>query len=78
MVEGFRWALLGSNPPGRLRLVSVVVVIVILIGGLYSFRRIARRRRLRTLYDVATFERLPQVGAKGWDVPDRSVRDGDR
>jgi lipopolysaccharide transport system permease protein len=40
VVEGFRWALLGkSGAPGALLAVSVVVVILILIGGLYYFRR---------------------------------------
>src|SRR6266446_6304135 len=39
VVEGFRWALLGSKPPGTMLAVSVGVVIVLLIGGLYYFRR---------------------------------------
>jgi len=40
VVEGFRWALLGkSQPPGAMLWVSVAVVIVILFGGLYYFRR---------------------------------------
>ena len=40
VVEGFRWALLGKGEaPGALLAVSGVVVIVILIGGLYYFRR---------------------------------------
>lgn len=40
VVEGFRWALLGKQqPPGAMLWVSVAVVIVILIGGLYYFRR---------------------------------------
>jgi lipopolysaccharide transport system permease protein len=39
VVEGFRWALLGKQPPGALLAVSVGVVIAILIGGLYYFRR---------------------------------------
>ncbi len=40
VVEGFRWALLGkSDPPGALLWVSVAVVIALLIGGLYYFRR---------------------------------------
>jgi len=40
VVEGFRWALLGkSEGPGVLLAISVVVVILILIGGLYYFRR---------------------------------------
>jgi lipopolysaccharide transport system permease protein len=40
VVEGFRWALLGkSDPPGALLAVSIAVVVVLLIGGLYYFRR---------------------------------------
>src|SRR6266566_1017586 len=39
VVEGFRWALLGSKPPGAMLAVSVAVVIVLLVGGLYYFRR---------------------------------------
>lgn len=40
VVEGFRWALLGkSDPPGPILGVSIVVVLLILIGGLYYFRR---------------------------------------
>ena len=40
VVEGFRWALLGkSEPPGMMLWVSVVMVVLILCGGLYYFRR---------------------------------------
>jgi lipopolysaccharide transport system permease protein len=40
VVEGFRWALLGkSEPPGALLAVSVAVVVLLLIGGIYYFRR---------------------------------------
>jgi lipopolysaccharide transport system permease protein len=40
VVEGFRWALLGkADPPGALLAVSVAAVIVLLVGGLYYFRR---------------------------------------
>ena len=40
VVEGFRWALLGKGEaPGALLAVSIVVVVLILIGGLYYFRR---------------------------------------
>jgi lipopolysaccharide transport system permease protein len=40
VVEGFRWALLGkAEGPGLLLGVSITVVIAILIGGLYYFRR---------------------------------------
>jgi lipopolysaccharide transport system permease protein len=44
VVEGFRWALLGkSEPPGALLWVSVAVVILLLIGGLYYFRRMEQQ-----------------------------------
>jgi lipopolysaccharide transport system permease protein len=40
VVEGFRWALLGKTEgPGALLAVSVAVVILIFVGGLYYFRR---------------------------------------
>jgi lipopolysaccharide transport system permease protein len=40
VVEGFRWALLGkTDGPGMMLWVSVGVVILILIGGLFYFRR---------------------------------------
>ena len=40
VVEGFRWALLGKAPPSFALLASsVTVVILILIGGVYYFRR---------------------------------------
>lgn len=43
VVEGFRWALLGkAPPPGPLMAVSVAVVVVLLIGGLYYFRRMEK------------------------------------
>ena len=43
VVEGFRWALLGKTEgPGALLAVSVAITIVILVGGLYYFRRMER------------------------------------
>ena len=42
VVEGFRWALLGTNTPSRLVLVSSVVAIALLIGGAFYFRRLER------------------------------------
>jgi len=39
VVEGFRWALLGTEPPGYLLLVSTAIVIVILITGFYFYKR---------------------------------------
>jgi lipopolysaccharide transport system permease protein len=43
VVEGFRWALLGlDQPPLGLLAVSAGVVAVLLVGGLYYFRRMER------------------------------------
>jgi lipopolysaccharide transport system permease protein len=39
VIEGFRWALLGTKPPEAIILVSVCVVIVLLIGGLFYFKK---------------------------------------
>ena len=39
VIEGFRWALLGAKPPDAMILVSVGVVVVLLIGGLFYFKR---------------------------------------
>lgn len=43
VVEGFRWALLGTgNPPSGLLLVSALATLVVLLSGLYYFRRMER------------------------------------
>ena len=43
IVEGFRWALLGkTEPPGPMLGVSLVVVVVVLVTGLFYFRRMER------------------------------------
>ena len=43
VVEGFRWALLGtSQAPGPLLAVSVLVVLAMLVSGLYYFRRMEK------------------------------------
>ncbi len=39
VIEGFRWALLGTEPPGSLIAISVIMVIVILVAGAFYFRR---------------------------------------
>jgi lipopolysaccharide transport system permease protein len=39
VIEGFRWALLGTSPPEYIILVSAAVVVLILIGGLFYFRK---------------------------------------
>ncbi len=42
VVEGFRWALFGKAPPGASLAVSVVIVILLLIGGAFVFRRMEK------------------------------------
>lgn len=43
VVEGFRWALLGRGEiPGPLLAVSVAVVLMLFVGGLYYFRRMEK------------------------------------
>lgn len=43
VVEGFRWALLGKpGEVGPLILISSIAVVVLLVGGLYYFRRMER------------------------------------
>jgi lipopolysaccharide transport system permease protein len=39
VIEGFRWALLGTQMPGTMILVSVGVVIVLLVSGAFYFRK---------------------------------------
>jgi lipopolysaccharide transport system permease protein len=43
VVEGFRWALLGTRTaPGPMILVSTAAAILILIGGAFYFRRLEK------------------------------------
>lgn len=43
VIEGFRWALLRQSPaPGPMLAVSILVTAVILLGGLYYFRRMEK------------------------------------
>lgn len=42
VVEGFRWALLGAQPPGPMISVSIVVTLVVLVSGLVYFRRMEK------------------------------------
>jgi lipopolysaccharide transport system permease protein len=40
VVEGFRWALLGTDTaPGPMTIVSAVVALVLFVGGAFYFRR---------------------------------------
>jgi lipopolysaccharide transport system permease protein len=42
VVEGFRWALLASDPPKLMIAVSSVMAIVVLLSGAYYFRRMEK------------------------------------
>jgi len=43
VIEGFRWALLGTGqPPGIMTLVSSIAAVVLLISGMFYFRRMER------------------------------------
>ena len=42
VIEGFRWALLGTEPPSSMIFVSVLMVAVILISGAYYFKRMEK------------------------------------
>ena len=39
VIEGFRWALLGSAPPSGIIGLAVVVVLVLLVSGAFYFRK---------------------------------------
>jgi lipopolysaccharide transport system permease protein len=43
VIQGFRWALFGAAPPGQLVWLSVVVTLVVLMGGLLFFKRMEDR-----------------------------------
>lgn len=42
VVQGFRWALFGGSPPDMTLLVSAVAVLILLISGLFFFRRMEK------------------------------------
>lgn len=42
VIEGFRWALLGTNPPSSMIAVSTMIVLVILISGAFYFKRMEK------------------------------------
>jgi len=42
VIAGFRWALLGQEFPGNYLLISTVVVVPLLVGGLFFFKRMER------------------------------------
>ena len=42
VIQGFRWAIMGGNPPDVLFMVSIFMVAVLFISGLFYFRRMER------------------------------------
>lgn len=42
IIQGFRWSLLGGTPPGELLWISASVMVVLLVSGLYYFRRMEK------------------------------------
>lgn len=42
VIQGFRWALFGTNPPGWMFFVSLGMVVVLLVSGIFYFRRMER------------------------------------
>lgn len=43
VVEGFRWALLGTNPPGAMIAVSASISVILFVTGLFYFQRVERK-----------------------------------
>jgi lipopolysaccharide transport system permease protein len=48
ILEGFRWAVLGTKPPSDLLIASVAIILVVLVSGAFYFRR-----REKAFADVA-------------------------
>ncbi|HMN11146.1 MAG TPA: ABC transporter permease [Bellilinea sp.] len=42
VIQGFRWAIFGTNPPSATTFVSFAAILVLLFSGLYYFRRMER------------------------------------
>ena len=42
VIDGFRWALLGQAPPGPMLFVSLSATALLLVGGLFYFRRMEK------------------------------------
>lgn len=42
VIEGFRWALLGTNPPSSMIVMSIVIVLALLISGAFYFKRMEK------------------------------------
>jgi len=42
IIQGFRWSMLGGTPPGELMYISAAVMVILLVTGLYYFRRMEK------------------------------------
>lgn len=42
VIQGFRWVIFGTNPPGWMFAISMGMVLVLFVSGLYYFRRMER------------------------------------
>jgi lipopolysaccharide transport system permease protein len=42
VIEMFRWSLFGGAPPNQFLVAAVVVTVVVLVTGLFYFRRMER------------------------------------
>jgi lipopolysaccharide transport system permease protein len=42
VIQGFRWTIMNSDPPGELFIVSIIMVLILLVSGLFYFRRMER------------------------------------
>jgi lipopolysaccharide transport system permease protein len=42
VIQGFRWALLGGEQPDATMFISIAVVLILLVSGLYYFRRMEK------------------------------------
>jgi lipopolysaccharide transport system permease protein len=42
VIQGFRWAIMSGDPPGELFIVSIIMVVLLFVSGLFYFRRMER------------------------------------
>ncbi len=42
VVEGFRWSIVGGNPPSRFAYVSFIVVILLFLSSLFYFKKVEK------------------------------------
>ena len=42
VVEGFRWSILGANPPEQYSWISFSIILILFVSGLFYFRKVER------------------------------------